>query len=97
MPSDLLMSLFFSLLVSNFMSLAPSALKTKSLFFFFFLLFRVASAAYRGSLDRGQIGATAASLPPQPDTAKQDPSHICDLHHSSQQSQIPVPLSEARD
>ena len=30
-------------------------------------------------------------------TATQDPSHICDLHHSSRQCQIPDPLSEARD
>ena len=29
-------------------------------------------------------------------TAMQDPSHICDLHHSSQR-QIPDPLSKARD
>ena len=27
----------------------------------------------------------------------QDPSHICNLHHSSQQYQIPDPLREARD
>ena len=26
-----------------------------------------------------------------------DPSHVCDLHHSSQQCQIPNPLKEARD
>ena len=30
-------------------------------------------------------------------TATQDPSCICDLHHSSQQCQILNPLSEARD
>ena len=30
-------------------------------------------------------------------TATQDPSCICDLHHSSQQHQILNPLSEARD
>ena len=30
-------------------------------------------------------------------TAVRDPSHICDLHHSSQQCRIPDPLSEARD
>ena len=29
--------------------------------------------------------------------AKPDPSHICDLHHSSQQRQILNPLSKARD
>ena len=30
-------------------------------------------------------------------TAMQDPSHICDLHHSSRQCRILNPLSEARD
>ena len=30
-------------------------------------------------------------------TAMQDPSHICDLHQSSQQHRILKPLSEARD
>ena len=30
-------------------------------------------------------------------TAMQDPSHICDLHHSSLPCQICNPLSEARD
>ena len=30
-------------------------------------------------------------------TATQDPSRICDLHHSSQQRQILNPLSKARD
>ena len=30
-------------------------------------------------------------------TATPDPSHVCDLHHSSRQCQIPNPLSEARD
>ena len=30
-------------------------------------------------------------------TAMQDPNHICDRHHSSQQYQIPHPLREARD
>jgi len=29
--------------------------------------------------------------------ATQDPSRVCDLHHSSQQHQILDPLSEARD
>ena len=31
------------------------------------------------------------------DTAKQDPSCICDLHHSSWQRRILKPLSEVRD
>ena len=30
-------------------------------------------------------------------TAMWDPSHVCDLHHSSQQRQILNPLSEAGD
>ena len=30
-------------------------------------------------------------------TAAQDPSRVCDLHHSSRQSRILNPLSEARD
>ena len=30
-------------------------------------------------------------------TTTQDLSHVCDLHHSSQQHQIPNPLSGARD
>ena len=30
-------------------------------------------------------------------TAMRDPSHVCDLHHRSQQCQILNPLSEARD
>ena len=30
-------------------------------------------------------------------TATQFLSHVCDLHHSSWQRQIPDPLSEARD
>ena len=30
-------------------------------------------------------------------TATLDPSHVCDLHHSSQQPRILNPLSKARD
>ena len=30
-------------------------------------------------------------------TATQDPSHVCDLHHSSRQHRILNPLSGARD
>ena len=38
-----------------------------------------------------QLLATATA------TATQDPSHVCDLYHSSRQRQIPVPQSDARD
>ena len=44
----------------------------------------------------GWIGATAASLH-HSHREWQDPSCVCDLHHSSQQCQIPNPLSKARD
>ena len=30
-------------------------------------------------------------------TATQDPSHVCDLHHSPGQRWIPDPLNETRD
>ena len=53
----------------------------------FFCLFRASPRAYGGSQARGRSGAVV--MP--------DPSHICDLHHSSQQRQILNPLSEARD
>ena len=45
--------------------------------------------AYRSSQARAHIRATA--------TAMQDLSHVFDLYHSSQQCQIPDPLSKARD
>ena len=60
------------------------------LFFFSFLVFcpiRAAQAAYGGSQARGLIGAIATW----------DPSCVWDLHHSSQQCRILIPLSEARD
>ena len=43
----------------------------------------------------GQIIVTAASL--DTTTATRDPSHVCNLHPSSQQHWILNPLSEARD
>ena len=60
--------------------------------FFVFCLFAIswaAPVACGGSQARGLIGVVA--------TATQDPSHVCNLHHSSQQRWIPNPLSEARD
>ena len=55
-------------------------------FFSFFLFLRVTPTAYGGSQVRAPIGAVAAG----------DPSHVCDLYHSSQQYQILNPLSEAK-
>ena len=51
--------------------------------------------AYAGSQAKGQIGVVAAGLHHSHSTL--DPSHICDLHHSSQQCWILNLLSKARD
>ena len=66
------------------------------LFIYFCLvcLLRAAPAAYGGSQARGprlQLQAYATA------TAMQDPSCVFNLHHSSQQHQIPNLLSKARD
>ena len=50
-------------------------------------LFRATPSAYGGSQARGRIRATATP----------DPSHVCNLHHSSWQQWILTSLSEARD
>ena len=60
--------------------------------FFFFDFSRAALMAYGGSRARGPIGAV-----PFYTTATSDPSCVCDLHHSSQQSRILNPLSEAKN
>ena len=49
-------------------------------FYFLFCLFRAIPVTYGSSQARGQIGVLA--------TAMLDPSHICDLHCSSQQHWI---------
>ena len=71
--------------------------KSVSCFFvcFLFLSFRAAPATYIGSQARAQIGAKLQADTTA--TATPDLSHICDLHHSSQQRQILNPLSKARD
>ena len=66
------------------------------MFSFFFLSFRAVSKAYGSSQARGQIGAVAAPAYVIA-IATQDPSRICNLHHSSQQHWILNPLNEARD
>ena len=58
-----------------------------------FCLFRTAPVAYGGSQARGQIRAVLLAYA----RATPDLSHICTLHHSSQQRGILNPLSEARD
>ena len=69
-------------------SLPQEAYLSISLLLLLFL-FRAAPATYRCSQARGRSRAAAIAM--------RDPSHICHLHHSSQQRQILHPLSEARD
>ena len=57
------------------------------IFLFVCLLFRATPAAYGSFQARGRIGAAAM----------QDPSHICNLHHSLWQCWILNPLTEAGD
>ena len=64
-------------------------------FIYLFCLFRATPVAYGKSQARGWIGATLLAYTRT--TAMRDPSHICDLHHTSQQHWILNPLSEARD
>ena len=65
---------------------------SKKFFFGLLAISWAAPAAYRGSQARGPIGAVAAGH-----SHVGDPSHVCNLHHSSQQHQILNPLSEARN
>ena len=63
--------------------------------FFYFLLFRAA----RGHTEVPRLGVELELqlLAYTTATAMPDPSHICELHYSSQQHWIFNPLSEARD
>ena len=61
----------------------------------FFFLFKARPVAYGGTLSRGPIRALAPGLVTA--TATQDPSRVCNLHHSSQQCQNLNSLREARD
>ena len=65
------------------------------LFCFVSCLFGATPAAYGGSQARGWIGATVPAYTTA--IATQDPSHIFDLHHSSQQCHILNSLSKARN
>ena len=62
---------------------------------FLFSFFRATPMVYGSSQSMGQIGAAAASLATA--TAMPNPSHVCELHHSSQQCQILNQLRRARD
>ena len=62
---------------------------------FLFYLFRATHVAYGCSQARIQLELHLPAYTTA--TAMQDPSHICDLPHSSWQLQILNPLSKARD
>ena len=64
-------------------------------FVFVHLFLGAPPSAYGGSQARGPIGAAAAAYARA--IATPDLSHVCDLHHSTHQRQIPDPLNEARD
>ena len=48
-------------------------------------------------VDVPRLGAESELQLPAHTTAMPDPSHVCDIHHTSQQRYILNPLSEARD
>ena len=62
-------------------------------FFFFFL----GSHPWHMEVPRLGVKSELQMLAYTIVTTTQDLSHICDLHHSSQQCWIPNPLTEARD
>ena len=64
-----------------------------------FYLFVVFLGPYPQCMEVPRVGVESEQQLPAYTTASAtpDPSHICDLHHSSWQCQIPDPLSEARD
>ena len=84
-----------SLVMSGFLSTYSVSDTIHVYFFFFIFLFRAVPLAYGGSQARGRIGATAAGL--RHSHSNSDPSHVCDVHHSSRQCQIFNPRSEVRD
>ena len=69
------------------------------IYFLSFCLFRAAPTAYGGSQARGLIGAAAAGLyhHHHSNTRSKMCLLFCNLHHSSRQCWILIPLSEASD
>ena len=59
------------------------------------IFLRATPLAYGSSQARGWTGAAAAS--PYHSYSNTDPSHVCNLYHSSRQCWFLHPLSEARD
>ena len=70
-------------------------IKTKNLFFFFLLLLR----QHQRLMEDPRLGVESELQMLVYTTARAtpNPSHVCDLHHSSWQHRTLIPLSEARD
>ena len=68
-------------------------------FLHFFLFFSFFLGPHPRHMEGPRLGGKSELHLPAYTTATgtQDPSHVCDLHHSSRQRQILNPLSEARD
>ena len=68
-------------------------------FFFFFFFFFCFSGPYLQHMEVPRLGVQSELQLPVcvRATAKWDPRHVCDLHHSSQQPWILDPLSKVRD
>ena len=76
-----------------------SRMAYKEAFFFFFLSFFVFLGPYLRHMEVPKLGVKLElQLPAYATaTATWDPSHVCDLHHSSRQRQILNLLSKARN
>ena len=68
-----------------------------SFFFFFFFLVFLGPHPWHTEVPRLGTESEPQRLAYATDTATPDFSHICDLHHSSQQCQILNPRNKARD
>ena len=79
-------------LLSHAMAISPSSFGDLGIFV---LPFRATPSAYGSSQARGQIELQLPAYTTA--TTMQDPSCLCDLHHSPRQRQILHPLIEARD
>ena len=77
---------------------ASAAIQAAAVRFFFFNFFSLLAPHLR-HMEVPNLGVKLELQLPvyTTATATQDPSHICDLHHSSWQCWIPDPLSKARD
>ena len=67
------------------------------LFFFSFFFCFLGPHPWHMEVPRLGVRSELQLLASTAAAATRDPSHVCDLHHSSRQHQIPKPLVEARD